>query len=57
MRKPHYADTYDKVELLPEEKAFVEKIDRRMAQLARHKYKTRDGHKLLNSSFVSTFSK
>lgn len=44
-----YADTYDKVELLPEEKAFVEKIDRRMAQLARHKYKTRDGHKLLNS--------
>lgn len=52
-----YADTYDKVKLLPEEKTFVEKIDRRMAQLARHKYKTRDGHKLLNSFLCVNLSK
>ena len=42
-----YADTYDKVKLLPEEKAFVEKVDRRMAELARHRYVTRKDCKLL----------
>lgn len=47
-KKIPYADTYDKVKLLPEEKAFVEKIDRRMAELARHRYITRDGHRLLS---------
>ena len=43
-----YADTYSKVALTAEEKAFVEKIDRRMARMARHRHITREGCKLLN---------
>ena len=43
-----YADTYSKVALTAEEKAFVEKIDRRMAQMARHRHITREGCELLN---------
>ena len=43
-----YADTYSKVALTAEEKAFVEKIDHRMAQMARHRHITREGCELLN---------
>ena len=43
-----YADTYSKVALTAEEKTFVEKIDRRMARMARHRHITREGCKLLN---------
>lgn len=45
-----YADTYDKVKLTPTEKAFIERIDRRMEELATQKYVTVDGYKLLNPS-------
>ena len=51
-----YADTYDKVKLLPEEKAFVEKVDRRMAELARHRYVTRKDCKLLSPLICVNFS-
>lgn len=43
-----YADTYEKVKLTADEKAFVEKIDSRMAQMARHRNITREGCELLN---------
>lgn len=51
-----YADTYDKVKLLPEEKDFVEKVDRRMAELARHRYITRKDCKLLSPLICVNFS-
>lgn len=49
-RIPYYAETYDEVKLTPTEKAFIEKIDRRMEELAAQKYVTVDGCKLLNPS-------
>lgn len=43
-----YADTYDKIKLTKEEKAFVEKIDRRMKELERERLITVDDCRLLN---------